>query len=69
MGIVEVIEEKPEEGETFDIAVTTSSAVWRDILSKDKSAIATNITGGIKCEPSIIRLGSFMKYFETIVDL
>ena len=67
-GVLEVLEGKPEDEEIFDLKVTTSSALWREILFKDRSALVANMTRGIKCEPNIQSLGCFMKYFETIIE-
>ena len=60
----EIIKEKPVD-EEFDLTVTTTSKVWRGILTSDKSAITANVTGGLKCTPSILRLRIFMEYFDT----
>ena len=67
-GVLEVLEDTPDDEEKFDLRVTTSSILWREILSQDKSALVANITGGIKCEPNIQSLRRFMNYFEKIND-
>ena len=61
---MEILKEKPEDDE-FDLTVTTTTEVWRGILSNDKSALTANVTGGLKCNPSILRLRTFMQYFDT----
>ena len=64
-GIVEILKIKPNEKESFDLTVTTTSDVWRGILTSDKSALGANVTGGLKCNPSILKLRTFMQYFDT----
>ena len=64
-GIVEILKRRPNDQESFDLTVTTTSDVWRGILTNDKSALKANITGGIKCDPSIFGLKRFMEYFDT----
>ena len=64
-GIVEILKKKPHEQEAFDLTVTTTSEVWRGILTKDKSALKANVTGGLKCVPNILSLKRFMEYFDT----
>ena len=67
-GIVEVFKEKPLQ-EDFDLIVTTTSDVWRGILTNEKSALAANVVGGLKCTPNILRLRQFMKYFDTPLQI
>ena len=55
----------PDEQESFDLTVTTTSEVWRGILTSDKSALKANIMGGLKCDPNILSLKRFMEYFDT----
>ena len=63
-GIVEICKgEVTEDG--YDLVVTTTSDVWRGIMSQEKSALASNVLGGIKCNPSILSLKRFMGYFDT----
>ena len=64
-GIVEILKEKPEKTEDCDLIVTTTSEIWRRIISNDKSALTANVTGGLQCNPNILSLRRFMQYFDT----
>ena len=63
-GILEICKGQVTE-DVYDLVITTTSDVWRGIMSQEKSAIASNVMGGIKCNPSILSLKRFMGYFDT----
>ena len=63
-GILEICK-GPVAEDGYDLVITTTSDVWRGIMSQEKSAIASNVMGGIKCNPSILSLKRFMGYFDT----
>ena len=46
------------------VKVTTTSQVWRDILSKDTTVFVASMKGQLSCEPGIRQLGIFMGYFD-----
>ena len=55
-----------EEDTKFDLVVTTTDAVWRQILAKDKSAAIAIVKKEIEVIPSAMKLKSFMSYFDTM---
>ena len=63
-GIVEICKGQVTE-DVYDLDITTTSDVWRGIMSQEKSALASNLMGGIKCNPNILSLERFMGYFDT----
>ena len=48
----------------FDVKITTTSTVWRDILCNKTSAITANLKGNFTCDPGIRKFGNFMRYFD-----
>ena len=54
-GILEICKGQETE-DVYDLVITTTSDVWRGIMSQEKSAIASNVMGGIKCNPNILTM-------------
>lgn len=48
-----------------DITVQVSSQVWREVLAKQRTALAASLTGEIRVDPGIQALASFFQYFDT----
>jgi len=48
-----------------DITVQVSSKVWREVLAKQRTALAASLTGEIRVEPGIQALATFFQYFDT----
>ena len=55
-----------EEETKFDLVVTTTDAVWRQIMAKDKSAAIAVLKKELEVHPSAMKLQSFMSYFDTM---
>ena len=53
------------ENEDFDLEVTTTNKIWRQIIAKDKNGAAAALKSEISCTPGILKLQSFMTYFDT----
>ena len=56
---------KEYETEDFDLEVVTTDKIWRAIIAKDKSGAAAALKSEISCTPGILKLQSFMAYFDT----
>ena len=64
-GVLELLPSMEDEGETkFDLVVTTTDAVWRQIMAKDKSAAIAILKKELEVFPSALKLHSFMSYFD-----
>ena len=64
-GVLELLPSMEDEGETkFDLVVTTTDAVWRQIMAKDKSAAIAILKKELEVSPSALKLQSFMSYFD-----
>lgn len=63
-GVAELLTD-PEQAGKVDLKVTTSNKVWRNIMSKDRSAAAASLVREIVVVPTIRKLGTFMAYFDT----
>lgn len=55
----------PTTPENTDIKVDTTSKVWRELMAKQRTALAASISGELKVRPSIASLATFMTYFDT----
>ena len=66
-GVSELIQTTEEDcqKEKFDLEVTTTNDIWRQILAKEKNGAAAAFKGEISCKPGIMKLQSFMNYFDT----
>ena len=66
-GVLELLPSMEGEEDTkFDLVVTTTDAVWRQIMAKDKSAAIAIVKKEIEVIPSAMKLKSFMSYFDTM---
>ena len=66
-GVLELLPSlENEENTKFDLVVTTTDAVWRKIMAKDKSAAIAIMKKELEVKPSALKLQSFMSYFDTI---
>ena len=66
-GVLELLPSMENEEETkFDLIVTTTDAVWRQIMAKDKSAAIAVLKKELEVHPSAMKLQSFMSYFDTM---
>ena len=66
-GVLELLPSlENEENTKFDLVVSTTDAVWRKIMAKDKSAAIAIMKKELQVEPSALKLQSFMSYFDTI---
>ena len=66
-GVLELLPSMEDEDETkFDLEVTTTDAVWRLIMAKDKSAAMALMKKELQVKPSAMKLQSFMSYFDTM---
>ena len=50
-----------------DMEVVTTSKVWREVLAKERTAVAAGLTGEISVNTGIKQLGQFFSYFDTDV--
>jgi len=50
-----------------DMEVVTTSKVWREVLAKERTAVAAGLTGEISVNTGIKQLGHFFSYFDTDV--
>ena len=50
-----------------DMEVVTTSKVWREVMAKERTAVAAGITGEISVNTGIKQLGKFFDYFDTDV--
>eukprot|EP00092_Neocalanus_flemingeri_P020877 GFUD01022616.1.p1 GENE.GFUD01022616.1~~GFUD01022616.1.p1 ORF type:complete len:586 (-),score=145.47 GFUD01022616.1:72-1829(-) len=50
-----------------DMVVVTTSKVWREVMAKERTAVAAGITGEISVNTGIKQLGKFFDYFDTDV--
>ena len=55
-----------EEETQFDLLVTTTDTVWRQIMAKDKSPAIAIMKRELEVKPSALKLQSFMSYFDTM---
>jgi len=67
---IAIVNDKQEDIDLIkpDITVTTTETVWRQIVAKEKSALAAAATGSIKVEPGIAKLAEFFANFDLSQD-
>ena len=66
-GVLELLASMEDEEETqFDLLVTTTDTVWRQIMAKDKSPAIAIMKRELEVKPSALKLQSFMSYFDTM---
>ena len=66
-GVLELLASMEDDEETkFDLVVTTTDIVWRQIMAKDKSAAIAIMKRELEVKPSALKLQSFMSYFDTM---
>ena len=45
--------------------VETSEGVWREVMAKQRSAVAAGMLGELRVTPGITTLATFFEYFDT----
>ena len=53
--------------QVVDMTVVTTETVWRDVMSKERTAVAAHLTGELSVDTGITKLGTFFSYFDTEV--
>lgn len=61
-GVCQLVSSVPE---SQDLLVETTEPVWKDIVSKERQALAASLTGELKVTPGIRHLATFMAYFDS----
>ena len=51
--------------EELDLEVTTTNKIWRQLMAKDKNGATSALKGELNCKPGVLKLQSFMNYFDT----
>jgi len=57
--------EEPQD--KVDLEVVTTSKVWREVMAKERTAVAAGLTGEISVSPGMSQLAKFFSYFDTDV--
>jgi len=61
---IAIAREDPKGKVDYDLTVTTTETVWRQIVAKERTAPAAALTGALKVAPGITWLGTFFSYFD-----
>ena len=66
-GVAELIKTTAKDSlnEELDLEVTTTNKIWRQVMAKDKNGATSALKGELNCKPGVLKLQSFMNYFDT----
>ena len=60
-----VVTKVEDTDQVVDMTVVTTEPVWRDVMGKQRTAVAAHLTGELSVDTGITKLGTFFSYFDT----